>query len=195
MSVKAFWLEPTDVHEISLRRYCPSSEVKCDGGEMSYHNAQVVVGTEPDEGKASTGFPAEYEGDARWPKYCACGYEFAKDDAWQVNRRALHTRSDGGPETTLLDAPPGAMWDAHWMTRKGPDGRSLVAKLPNGDEWMIDGRASNCTMPEDKEHRCWVRHGEPPNLTVDKNGNTCKAGAGSIGSGNYHGFLQGGVFT
>jgi hypothetical protein len=50
-------------------------------------------------------------------------------------------------------------------------------------------------MPDDGEHRCWVRHGEPPRITVDKNGPTCQAGAGSILAGDYHGFLRDGAFT
>jgi hypothetical protein len=83
---------------------------------------------------------------------------------------------------------------------KGPDGRCLVVVCPNGCEWMIDGPASNCTMPQDRgpfssSHRCWVRHGEPPNITVDKAGRTCAAGAGSIQAGDYHGFLRDGAFT
>jgi hypothetical protein len=57
---------------------------------------------------------------------------------------------------------------------------------------MIDSRASNCTLPNDREHKCWIRHGTPPDLTVDKNGKTCAAGAGSIQLGNYHGFLRNG---
>lgn len=46
-------------------------------------------------------------------------------------------------------------------------------------------------------HKCWVRHGDPraSNVTVDKNGDTCSAGAGSILAGDYHGFLQAGVLT
>jgi len=57
---------------------------------------------------------------------------------------------------------------------------------------MIDSRASNCTMPDDNAHRCWVRHGRPEDgtLHVDKNGLTCAAGGGSILAGNYHGFLH-----
>lgn len=59
---------------------------------------------------------------------------------------------------------------------------------------MIDGRASNCTMPDDNVHKCWVRHGRPEDgtLHVDKNGNTCAAGAGSIATPNFHGFLHNG---
>lgn len=65
--------------------------------------------------------------------------------------------------------------------------------------WYIDYRASNCTMPEDKNHRCWVRHGTVGDrLTVDKEGLTCKAGAGSFFMGpndEWHGFLKNGKLT
>jgi hypothetical protein len=81
--------------------------------------------------------------------------------------------------------------DMYWDNMEGPH---LLAMLPNGNLWDIDSRASNCTLPNDRLHRCWCRHGEPPNITVDKKGLTCKAGAGSILSGNYHGFLIKGEF-
>lgn len=74
------------------------------------------------------------------------------------------------------------------------DGAQLNVMTPGGP-WNIDSRASNCTMPFDYEHRCWVRRGEPPNVHVDKDGNTCQAGAGSIGMTNYHGFLHDGALT
>lgn len=75
------------------------------------------------------------------------------------------------------------------------NGPHLIVICPNGGTWNVDSRASNCTMPYDYEHRCWIRHGIPPNVTVDKNGNTCQAGAGSIKCGDYHGFLRNGVLT
>lgn len=73
-------------------------------------------------------------------------------------------------------------------------GRHLWVQTPGGS-WCIDSRASNCTLPYDYEHRCWVRHGDPPVVTVDKHGLTCSAGAGSIQCGSYHGFLQNGRLT
>lgn len=89
--------------------------------------------------------------------------------------------------------------DEHcWFGWENCDGEHLVAVLPNGHHWHPDQRASNCTLPEDKTHRCWVRHGDPRKgeaVHVDKNGNTCQAGAGSILSGNYHGFLHHGELT
>lgn len=75
------------------------------------------------------------------------------------------------------------------------DQRHLYGILPNGHHWDIDSRARNCGSPEDSTHRCWVRHGEPPMVHVDKDGETCSAGAGSILSGDYHGFLHHGQFT
>lgn len=114
-----------------------------------------------------------------------------------------YTRPDTGEIfENLASVPPGAMWDATWMHDcvgghflggANSDGRFLVVRLPNGHDWTVDARCSNCTLRDDDTHRCWVRHGEPPHITVDKNGHTCAAGAGSILSGDYHGFLRNGV--
>lgn len=197
---------------------------------MGYHDAIAYIGETPmtkseaDEfGHMHRVYPDEPKvphDDPRWPRHCGCGYAFQDSDEWQVWTEAIYRRGDTGADTTLRDAAPGAMWNAWWMGKhhSGPDGRSIVVKLPNGNDWMIDGIASNCDAPcldcgqpmsahlakdsaiacrilNPRPHKCWVRHGEPPNLTVDKNGVTCGAGAGSILSGNYHGFLQNGELT
>ena len=143
--------------------------------------------------------------DQRWPRVCSkCSYEFQEGDQWQVFTDRLMARSDGGGLTTIREAPIGAMWFAWWMKYSKSDsygrdwdnqsGPSLIVKTPGG-EWNIDSRASNCTLPKDRQHRCWVRHGFPPKIHVDKNGKTCAAGAGSIICGNYHGFLHNGCLT
>lgn len=99
-------------------------------------------------------------------------------------------------EDSAADNPQSGRRSA--MFRSGPQ---LSVICPNGVPWIIDSRASNCTMPDDLEHRCWIRHGEPPTITVDKNGLTCAAGAGSImahgwnGGFDYHGFLTNGEFV
>lgn len=66
-------------------------------------------------------------------------------------------------------------------------------------KWYIENRASNCTLPDDVKHRCWVRHGTiGEKLTVDKAGLTCAAGAGSFFMGpnnEWHGFLRDGKLT
>lgn len=113
-----------------------------------------------------------------------------------------------GGSRTEYDTPsgqlePGSMW---WSDHSGPDGhrcmdwdncdgRHLHVMLPNGHYWDVDSRANNCTLPDDRTHRCWIRDGEPPHVTAGKAGHTCTAGAGSIQAGDYHGFLQNGVLT
>jgi hypothetical protein len=57
-------------------------------------------------------------------------------------------------------------------------------------------RHDMCAGYEDaRPHKCWIRHGKAPLITVDKNGVTCGAGTGSIAAGDYHGFLRNGEFT
>lgn len=212
-----FWLEPAGLAEAGLRRYAPAGarpEPPCprEGGKWGYHGALAILATVPvtwlperpdgrshwfSDGADRYGVPDfAYPGrdDPRWPARCECGYEFTAGDRWQEWSDLLYRRADNGGLVRLRDAPPGAMWDAGWYPWKGPDGRCLVVKCPNGLDWVIDSRASNCTMPQDSEHRCWVRHGEPPLITVGKDGLTCQAGAGSIQAGDYHGFLSNGVF-
>lgn len=209
-ATKCFWLNSTEIAEVGLRRYV-SGDVKCPG-PFGYHTATTVIGNfvlvaapadstpsqwreGPDGERLVPRFTWPEHDDPRWPTACECGYVFSDADKWQESWDTLYRRADTGELVTLRNAPPGAMWDATWYPWKGPDGRSLVVKCPNGHDWVIDGRATNCTMPDDTEHRCWVRHGEPPDITVDKQGNTCAAGAGSIQAGDYHGFLRDGEFT
>lgn len=78
------------------------------------------------------------------------------------------------------------------------DSRHLICVLPDGVHWDIDSRANNCTKPEDVTHRCWVRIGRPElgeTVHISKDGNTCSAGAGSIATGSYHGFLHHGFLN
>jgi AMMECR1 domain-containing protein/orotate phosphoribosyltransferase len=100
------------------------------------------------------------------------------------------------------------MWWAPWLDDlyKPQLEHVLVVVCPNGYLWVIDSEAANCTSPakrnpdgsygrEQENHHCWIIHGAPPQITVDKNGETCAAGAGSILVGGYHGFLRNGAFT
>lgn len=190
--VRCFWLEPTDRQTRALRRYSPG-QGNCSG-PMTYHNAEVRIEDGP-AGEPTCALRAGHPllADLRWPTQCACGYQFTPTDERQLFSQQLYRRTDTGEETTLRRAPPGAMWDAHWYgDRCGPDGKHLMVKLPDGHDWFVDGRANNCTMKDDSVHRCWVRHGAPPDVTVDKGGHTCAAGAGSIATPKYHGFLRNG---
>lgn len=78
------------------------------------------------------------------------------------------------------------------------NGFHLNVVLPNHYHWDIDSRASNFGLPDDRTHRCWVRHGDPTKgepVHFDKSGHTCNAGAGSIQMGEFHGFLHGGEIS
>ena len=197
--IKCFWLEPTDREKRYLRRYASGSSCS---GPMSYHDAMnfldespEVAGTDgywQDSGQTA----ADFKGHPLWPTHCSCGYEFQEKDEWQLFSSHIYRRTDTGEEMTLRDAPDGAMWNASWYPDnwKNEDGKCIICRVPNNHDWNIDGPASNCTRPNEK-HYCWVRHGEPPNLTVDKNGDSCAAGAGSIQTKDWHGFLRGGFLV
>lgn len=191
--IKIFYLTKLEKQKWWLRRYadgpCPHNL-----SQYNYHNAEVFMGV-----ISETSSPRTSKEDDCWPKACSCGYIFKPTDSYQDFTRTLYKRSDTNEEMTLQEAPFGACWDEYWMTINrsfpnfyiGEDGRCLYVKTPGGD-WCLDARASNCTLPDDHTHKCWVRHGKPEDgtLHVDKNGHTCGAGAGSIMMKNYHGFLH-----
>lgn len=174
---------------------CPS----CGGsGKPGYHNARIYLTETGDIADWKLGGEVADYPDDKWPTKCDhCSAVVTPDAIRQVFRKRRYDSPSGDPE-------PGDLYFIDWYRAQAGgcvfhgdtcDGKHLFAILPNGDQWDIDGRASNCTMPKDNVHRCWIRSGTPPDLTVGKNGNTCKAGAGSIMSGNYHGFLRNGSFT
>jgi hypothetical protein len=230
MSVKAYWLELVPGRFFfELRRF---SFVDGCPGDVRYHNAHVRLEGERGlddcprlhDGDALTGDLWAHD-DARWPAKCAsCDYVFTPADDWQFSPVRLYRRSDTGELIALRDAPPGAIWNASWLSEnpeyRGPDGRSLMGRCPDGRDWMMDSRASNCDSPcaecgvqykdhppykgpgeghayrDARPHKCWVRNGDPPELTVNKGaaGQSCGAGAGSILTPGWHGFLTNGWF-
>ena len=117
----------------------------------------------------------------------------------------LATYSYTLPDGTPISLQPGDVYFSedhrgkHTCAWDNCDGKHLICICPSKSNydhpWDIDGRASNCTMKEDRLHRCWVRHGDPAvpgQLHVDKKGLTCAAGAGSIQTHDWHGFLHNG---
>jgi hypothetical protein len=123
---------------------------------------------------------------AGWPPY-------RNIDGW-IRRDTGETRKSNS------QWPVGAMWYSFWLWKGAAwDNETephLLVRVPNGGgtrDWDIDSRCANCALPNDRQHRCWVRHGAPPLITVDKAGITCAAGAGSIAMPNWHGFLTNGI--
>ncbi len=165
--VKVFWVELSDKAEVTFR----------------YKDGRRV----------SSGMVSAAEADRLWDQPFT-------DDLESKGKEHAYRLPDGR-EVLSKDLPPGAVWHVkhyedvpQWC---GPDGLALVVRLPNGHDWHIDGQCNNCTMPEDKVHKCWPRRGDPRagTLHVSKDGHTCAAGAGSILSGNYHGFLHNGYLV
>lgn len=169
---------------------------KCSG--YSTHNAiKHIVDSDKLEDWKLGGKVEDWEKED-FPTHCRdCGIEVPKDENI-LTKQVFHKRLYDTPSGEL---EPGCLYwntwfpeDFYWSNHKGAH---LMAILPNGSEWNIDSRASNCTMKDDKIHRCWCRRGNPETdmITVDKSGVTCQAGAGSIGVEGYHGFLKNGSFT
>jgi len=207
--IRCFMIEPSGRARLSLRRYaaadCPAAP------KRGYHNAEATL-FEVDEWLEPSGDSDRkvfrHDGPQRreevpvghrdrWPARCACGYAFVESDTWQIFSESLYRRTDSGEIVTLRDAPAGAMWWLTWMEGffHPQLGTSPLCVMTPGGEWIIDSRCSNCTMPDDynqERHHCWIAHGLPPDVTVDKAGITCGAGAGSIQAGSYHGFLRNG---
>lgn len=177
--IKIFWCESTGEAVVTERYRCTSC------GE------RTVIS----KGR----FPETARPDAAWDttRPCgACGKDAAlSSQGFSTIYRRVDTGAELNPDGGPL--PAGAVYaqNPEYAYADGPDGRSLMCVLPDGHVWGIDGRANNCTLPDDKEHRCWVRHGRPEDgtLHVDKAGLTCAAGAGSIATSKYHGFLHHGV--
>ncbi len=194
MKIECFLLYPTNMVRRHLRRYAGWDVVdgkavqrggKCKiEGNQGYHQAWAKIedanAQHDEKGNLLSESASAYEGDPRWPTHCLCGYEFQKNDEWQVFTELTYSR-DSGEKMTVREAPLGAMWDAPWFKDVrdygGPDGLCLVVKTPAGD-FCIDGLASGGGK--------WSRTGTPPKITVRP----------SIGIGNplkYHAFLTDGA--
>lgn len=197
--IQTFWCEPAPRARQRLRRYSRSDSGCTDA--YSYHNAYAILGEV--DFALETGYTGDStqpfdRADPRWPTKCErCDYAFQPDDEWQHNLDRLYRRADTGELLAHDDMPAGASYDATWYHDfwVGRDGMSLTVVLPDGTHWHVDSRATNCDLPDDTVHRCWVREGDPRacNVTAGKNGVTCTAGGGSIQSPAYHGHLRNGV--
>jgi hypothetical protein len=171
----------------------------CKANSGGYHNAMLPQADGPSDNSWNTQDKKSYVD--MFPKICECGHTFSDaekhEQFFSVDQYVCADKP--GELFNIRQAPPGAIWRNSWYedmpSMCGTDGKSYTARTPDGWDWHIDGTASNCGSPNDKIHKCWCRHGEAPNFTVDKVGNTCSAGAGSIQTKSWHGFLKEGYFT
>lgn len=185
---------------------CPNSYGK---GKPGIHNAYAPLGTVTDmEAWDAFGRVEDYTHD-RWPTQCAsCGAPVPATDLIpevgkeyfrlhrQVSTERFYNTPSGKPEPGDIYLLPWHEPD-HCPYWSNCDGNHMYGILPNGWDWDMTSRASNCDLKDNKTHRCWVIHGsaEDGTITVDKNGDTCSAGAGSIAAPGWHGFLRNGEFV
>lgn len=190
-AVDCFLLEDADAVTVRLRRYhhVDGSGWTCAEGYHNVSSEPIARIEHPSREEATSGDLHDHS-DPAWPIVCTCGYTFVDADNWQRSTRHLYRRADDHTvEYDEQTMPAGAIRWADWMpTMSGIGG--WIVRLPDLSDWTPDRRASNCTMPDDDVHRCWVIHGEAPMLHVDKDGVSCAAGAGSIQTGKWHGFLR-----
>jgi hypothetical protein len=182
------WVEERD------RSNCPNGKPG-----LMYHFCRVVLPTNltREQWDQMTWDDAYAQALALKPK-CSCGFELTAENSKCGGRGMdrLYKRADTGEVYEFSQLPVGAMWDADYLHDNprytGADGISLHVMLPDRHTWCVDSEANNCTRPGDRTHKCWVRHGDPRKgeMHVDKNGNTCAAGAGSILTDKWHGFLH-----
>lgn len=204
MNVKTFMIECTDRGMFSVHRFSGADASKCIHGDSHYtcKDVRVMDRAEYEENRRPL---SAAEIDDLLPKCSSCGYEFPAGSPSGSGFSPYWRRPGTEELKPMKEFGPGAMFDADWMRHAdrpqgdnryvGPDGLSLAVICPDGAIWQIDSQASNCTKKTDHVHKCWVRHGVPPLITVDKNGVTCEAGAGSIQTRNWHGFLRNGEFV
>lgn len=185
---KCFMLIPSAYMRRSFRKYTIPFEGLAPCPERGgIHEAKLVI--EP-RIHLPDGIPGDepvepWLPDPRWPERCACGHYFGPKTTWQVLLDRLY---QGAPDEKLhgLDDPdlaPGAMWDAPWISEacpswSGPDGRSLVVRLPSGTAFPMDVPA--------KDAGKWARTGTPPLVTLHPSINEV---------GSYHGTLTAGLLS
>lgn len=192
---RCFMIEPSPYSRRTLRRFTWSNDALNGPCPVmkSGHNAVLVV--EPvvaappyEDGLLGHLVTDLYQGDPRWPRHCACGYEFVGTDQWQGMEERLYW---GAPDGRLYapgdqDLPVGTCWEGNWLQGTawvGPDQKSFFVQLPSGREFMMDGPASNNPAPKG-----WTRVGTPPFFTI-------RPSILQHGDRGYHGFIDDGVIS
>lgn len=209
--IACFLIEPIEkvarILRVDTMVKCPASPYDGYHTSRTYFDvvvAPVIYSNAADVGAEDLDDMLKADPSRPWPQFCEHCYmplaEIGESYRYVDRFRIWRNAETGTNYEAPHKAPAGAMYRATWLTEhctSQDDGAPLIVNTPGG-AWLVDDQASNCTMPDDRRqerHHCWVRHGVPPLITVDKAGVTCGAGAGSIQCGNYHGFLQQGYLV
>lgn len=221
--IRTFWCEDTGLVQVRLSVASPNDQVcpgQADGWrryEPSHHAAAVVFecaeGRKDENGYLVEVPAGEFDRNPLWPTSCAYCDAVVADEWDRCVFQDAWYKAPGIGQWVQRDLPVGAMYDAWWYPTawRGDDGITLEVMVPNGHggatPWCVDSVARNCDRRGEqlvtKMHRCWCRHGDPRTepVTVDKQCDTCAAGAGSIGIGDpaggydWHGYLRDGFLV
>lgn len=211
MTWQTFWMEPTGLCRLALRRYSHARVDPTTHDGFAYHNAKLwlpdIVEEERDErGYRSLGATEEKHkpsnDDSRWPDKCSrCEYHFLDEDRHQLWSSDLWKRTDNG-EFRVKDfehpddipmAEVGASWDSFWLKDvlggRNPDGIVFTVRCPPEkiawNDWIVDHEASTGGY--------WTRTGDPRQCNVTASPSIAIGTPGT--PGYYHGFLQNGILT
>lgn len=202
MAVQTYWLERSGWGVPTLSAYTSHDEVPCPAHEYGHWGHARL----PRQAEADYDSKALWADLATpWPTTCDyCGAVF-NDGIWYRSSgfEHLYCRKDTGEELLLRDVTPGALYFAPWLDRIFTPQREhcINVVLPDGSTWTIDSCANNCPFKDtdysQQAHHCWVIEPDSDldHLTVSKNGVTCAAGAGSILTSQWHGFLRNGLLV
>lgn len=206
MTWPTFWVEPTGLCKVHLRRYVvgQNDRDRCSGWR-GFHDASMILPATYKLARRLDGNIEAISPEAFWSwlpvgteVVCVCGYHFQPEDECQVSQHELYTRLGSNEQWELEELPPGALFDAPWLSSMGvgDDGVALVCVLPhNGDArsgfWHVDGPShNNGTFGPGWERTGTVR-AMSPNVNVTP----------SINNGledspdHYHGWLKWGVLS
>jgi len=194
MEIRCFLLEPTRLIRPSWCRYTLESQLPCPLG--GGHEAQATCDEVPEDCLHTNVPTADDFRD--WEAECGCGYVLQPTDLSRVVRERLYEHE--GSLYSLHCCPPGAMFFADWRIsmkgdNQGPDGHCLVVRLPNYEEWCVDGRGDACEQPPRQKHGCWLRSGEAPVITAYKRSQLCLSGESTYCAPNWQGHLLDGVLV
>lgn len=208
---QTFWMEPTGLVRLALRRYDRGSADSTTHNGFAFHYNKLwlpdVVEDERDPDKFRNLDWMEYKyrpprEDPRWPEKCInCDYLFADDDRRQLWTSDLWKRTDNGEYRVndfdhpddIPTAEVGASWDSFWLKdvlgHRNPDEIVFTVRCPPEkiawNDWIVDHQASTGGY--------WTRTGDPRQCNVTATPSIAIGVPGT--AGYYHGFLQNGALT
>lgn len=192
-SLRAFW-----GHD------CPNC---INSGRSGFHNAERKlrdipgeIATWDAENKCFTGLGGREVRKSDYadlpPKCDWCPATIPEDAPWRLERHELFDNPEGEPQPNdcfTIEYGPG-----HYCDWDDCDGKHFIIVLPDRptfNRWDTTHRASNCSAPQDRRHRCWVIVGDPPRVSSVVTDRKCSGGKCSIETPYFHKTIKDGEWV